>query len=342
MTKTKIKDVIHSLKLELKTIVRLIIIIIFWIWAYILINALTLTEQEKIDKIKQSLSNVRQWIIDNATKSLDEQNSEIEELKKELIKKINIKNKTIECINYNNSNENTFVEPKWCDKFIKPKKNKWISFINKADANFIEWLKEKKLEEKIEIVKVEEKSIEEKVIKEKKIVKEKPESLKVNELFYTVAKKDKCRITQTEWQHLDHWGSMIATDVWCWFRSMLYAPSFKWKSVDYVIQKKADKYLWNYVELHFTEWAKRMKFILGHVYAPRFKSWDKIKTWEVLWLMQEYKKTKDNPNPWITTWYHSHIELWEDWINISMTNKSERLIEQRETLNQIKETDTVK
>lgn len=290
---------------------------------YFVIDKLTPTEEERLNKIKANLNEVRTSIVEKANDELLDIDTELEMHKRKVFELESKKNVITTCIWYNQENHDTFKEPKTCNSFEKievesviinntnnqkeekVEDEKPLSFINKVEAK-----EDVKIKETVKVEKV------------------KKEPLKPEELFYTTAKKDRCVITQWEdWhKHKKRW-QMIAIDVWCpsW-KALVYAPSYKsWKQ-EFKITRWKDKYLWNYAELSWTQDWSDFKYLLAHL-KTEYEDWSTIRTWEVLWEMDL---------SWVTTWYHTHIELWKDWINVSQFDNSERLKAQREKLNELK------
>lgn len=125
-----------------------------------------------------------------------------------------------------------------------------------------------------------------------------------DQLFYTTNKLDKCYVSQSEKEHFrSNWR--LATDVACWWASaMIYAPDYNNRQFVYSVEYKKFPDTWNTVILHFTDSKVKYFWLIGHV-SSAWRKLTTLKTWEWIWFMDL---------SWITSGYHSHIELyvWED------------------------------
>lgn len=157
-------------------------------------------------------------------------------------------------------------------------------------------------------------------------------------LFLTVpdylVKEGKCSISQSEDDHVrPDRGGMYATDVACNFKEQgVYAPDYLNDMKEYVIESTwYDNLLWNFVILSFKyegqdDWD-RLRWYFGHtVLQWGFKKGDTIQTWT------RFAKADLS---WVTSWYHSHIELrtniggiWQS-VRYSSRLKEKKLEEKR-------------
>lgn len=122
-------------------------------------------------------------------------------------------------------------------------------------------------------------------------------------LFYTTLKADWCYVTQNEREHFkSNWR--LATDIGCGNKpAPVYAPDYKNKEIKYFVELKEYPDTWNSVILHFQDWSW-YKWLIWHVSNDKInRSWEYITTWELLWFMDK---------SWVTEWYHTHIELWDE------------------------------
>lgn len=123
------------------------------------------------------------------------------------------------------------------------------------------------------------------------------------DLFYTTAIRDKCYVSQTEKEHFkSNWR--LATDVACWFKSMLFAPDYNNQVKEYIYDIKTFPDTWNTLILHFEDKWTKFFWLIWHIKSSKF-DWP-IKTWQVIWEMDL---------SWVSTGYHSHIELWQ-WTDL--------------------------
>lgn len=140
--------------------------------------------------------------------------------------------------------------------------------------------------------------------------------LKPEELFYTTKLSDKCYVSQNEKEHFkSNWR--LATDVACWFKVILFAPDYNNQIVEYKVKHYIFKDTWNTIVLEFiNDWTKYF-WLLWHIkssdrlFSYDYMNWFKLKTWDVIWEMDM---------SWISSGYHSHIELWQ-WNNIETAVK---------------------
>lgn len=138
-----------------------------------------------------------------------------------------------------------------------------------------------------------------------------------SQLFLTAKLTDKCFASQTPEQHYKA-NKRLAWDVVCnfWWEKIwqfqLYAPDYNWDVQEYTV---SDIYTspdtGNTIDLTF--WNKR--WTIWHV-TSKLKKGDVLKTWQIIW---------QTDLSWITTWHHSHIELWIEWRNVAYDTYSKTL-----------------
>lgn len=288
----------------------LLITAVFWV--LFVFNYLNPSDEEKLSKMKASLNEMRSNIISGANAQKEEEEKSIKDLETKLAEAKKQKQAYEDCIAYNEKSLDSFEEPKKCESFLASDNNSTAKAETKTDKTDVS-ASSLPVKSNDEVKEVD--------------YKREPVIVWIDKLFYTALKDDKCRITQDESSHMKKsWGSMIALDFWCWFKAQVFAPSFNNEKIEFTFENWKDKFLWNYGKLHFEkDWAKYF-YLIWHL-KTRVKDWEKVISWERLWEMNI---------SWVSTWYHTHLELWKDWVNISLTSQSQKLLQQRENLNEVK------
>lgn len=147
--------------------------------------------------------------------------------------------------------------------------------------------------------------------------------LNPSQLYLTAKVIDKCYASQTPEQHYKA-NKRLAWDVVCnfWWDTIwqfqLYAPDYNQQSQVYTV---TDVYYaqdtGNTIDLTF--WNKR--WTIWHIKTV-LKKGQTVKTWQLIW---------QTDLSWVTSWHHSHIELWIEWRNVAYDTYSKKLDTFRKT-----------
>lgn len=123
------------------------------------------------------------------------------------------------------------------------------------------------------------------------------------DLYYWIHVNDKPYETQNAIEHYIN-NKRLAVDIWVnRINRAVYVPDWKNKEISYKIKKVYSYDYWHWVELFFNVNWVEYKWLYWHVTLfDKYKDWDIVKTWDVLWKLNL---------TWISTWYHLHLELWQ-------------------------------
>jgi len=290
----KNKIVIGNVDITYKQLAIWLILIIFWIISIILLNS-NYTIEEVNKKINEKVTQNNQEI--EKIKTLN--NWIQENINNKLTKVFEKLNKNCWILKYSNINTEEECNKKELEKYIEKTLGYTVDELSLRDKlNALEWFKKPVSDfTKEDIAKLPKWSS---IINNRVLHKYNSP----DDLIYWLHVNDKPYITQGMIEHYKN-NKRLATDIWAHNLSRyVYAPDWKNKEIEYTVKRVESFDYWKWVELSFkVNWAN-YKWIYWHTTLDKkIKDWTKVKTWDVIWFLNL---------TWITTWYHLHVELWQD------------------------------